>query len=430
MPRSRLAALLCAMVATLVALTIGAGSASAAGEDLHGTLCDGPCSDGKFVANVRVFVATAEGAPVGETRSDPGGLWAVPLPGPGSYKVTLDASTLPGGVKLRDPDKSSATREVLAGQLKPQLFPLGVAAAPSAASQELNRPLQLTAEGLRFGLILALAAVGLSLIYGTTRLVNFAHGELVTYGALMAYWINVKGGLALIPAAALAVVICGATGWAQDRFFWGQLRRRGTGLLQMMIVSIGLALFVRYIYLYLFGGGNEAYTDFQGQRAVKLGPIPVALAPRDYWSMGIAAVALVGVLIALNRTKLGKATRAVADNPSLAAASGIDVNRVIRAVWVVGSAMAGLAGILLGVAQQVQFQMGQGILLLMFAAVTLGGLGTATGALFGALVIAVFIQVSTLVVAPEFKDVGALGVLILILLVRPQGILGRRERVG
>ncbi|MGQ0467190.1 MAG: branched-chain amino acid ABC transporter permease [Sporichthyaceae bacterium] len=418
------------MVAALLALTIGAAPASAAGEDLHGTLCDGPCSDGKPVGGVRVFATTPDGAPVGETRSDPAGVWAIPLPGPGTYKVTLDTSTLPSGVALRDASKSTAERAVLEGRTALQLFPLGKGAAPSAASQELNRPLQLTAEGLRFGLILALAAVGLSLIYGTTRLVNFAHGELVTYGALIAWWINVDGGLPLLAAAALAVLICGATGWAQDRFFWGQLRRRGTGLIQMMIVSIGLALFVRYVYLYLFGGDNEAYTDFQGQRAVKLGPIPVALAPRDYWSMGIAAVALIGVLVALNRTKLGKATRAVADNPALAAASGIDVNRVIRAVWVVGAAMAGLAGILLGVAQQVQFQMGQGILLLMFAAVTLGGLGTATGALFGALVIAVFIQVSTLVVAPEFKDVGALAVLVLILLIRPQGILGRRERVG
>ncbi len=310
-------------------------------------------------------------------------------PGPGSYTVTLDTATLPQGVELRDADRSSATKDVLSGQTKPQLFPLGEAAGPSAGSQDLNRTAQLTAEGLRFGLILALAALGLSLIYGTTKLVNFAHGELVTLGALVAWWINVDGGLALLPAAALAVLICGAGGWTQDKFFWGQLRRRGTGLVPMMIVSIGLALLARYVLLYFFGGGNEAYTDYQGQRAVQPFGLPIALAPRDYWSMGIAAVAIVLTLLALNKTRLGKATRAVADNPSLAAASGIDVDRVIRTVWIVGAALAGLAGILLGVAQQVQFQMGQQILLLMFAAVTLGGLGTATGALVGSLVIAV-----------------------------------------
>ena len=146
--------------------------------------------------------------------------------------------------------------------------------------------------------------------------------------------------------------------------------------------------------------------------------------------MGIAAVTLAAVIWALTGTRLGKATRAVADNPSLAAASGIDVDRVIRRVWAVGAGLAGLAGVLLGLAQQVNFSMGYYILLLMFAAVTLGGLGSAPGAILGALVIGVFIQVSTLWVAPNLKYVGALAILILILLVRPQGILGRKERIG
>ncbi|MGQ0847410.1 MAG: branched-chain amino acid ABC transporter permease [Sporichthyaceae bacterium] len=424
MPR-RLAALLCATIAALIALTIGASSAFAA-EDLHGQLRDGD----EPVANVRIVVTTEAGAPVGEARTDATGTWAIPLPGPGSYNVTLDTATLPSGVELRDASRDTFLRPVAAGQLKVQQFLLGESAAPSAASQEVNRTAQLIAEGLRFGFILALASVGLSLIYGTTKLTNFAHGELVTYGAIVAWWINVDGGLHLIAAGALAVLICGASGWAQDRFFWGQLRRRGTGLIQMMIVSIGLALLLRYVFLYFYGGDTDAFAEYRGQRAVQLGPLPVALAPRDYWSTGIAAVALVVVLVALNRTKLGKATRAVADNPALAAASGIDVDRVIRVVWIAGAAMAGLAGVLLGVSQQVQFQMGQNILLLMFAAVTLGGLGTAGGAVLGAMIIAVFTQLSTLVVASELKNVGALAVLILVLLLRPQGILGRRERIG
>jgi len=136
------------------------------------------------------------------------------------------------------------------------------------------------------------------------------------------------------------------------------------------------------------------------------------------------------VLLALKLTRLGKATRAVADNPALAAASGIDVDRVIRLVWAVGAALAGLAGVLLGIAQQVNYAMGFNILLLLFAAVTLGGLGSAPGALLGSLIIGLFIQLSTLWVSPELKNVGALGVLIVILLVRPQGILGRAERIG
>jgi branched-chain amino acid transport system permease protein len=292
----------------------------------------------------------------------------------------------------------------------------------------MGRLPQLTASGVRFGLIIALAAIGLSLIFGTTGLTNFAHGELVTFGALTAYFVNVVVGVPLLLAGLITVVLAGLFGYANDRLLWAPLRRRGTGLVAMMIVSIGLAIFLRYFYLYLFGGSTRSYADYQGQSGVPLGPI--TLRPLDYISMAIAIVVLVAVGFALLRTRLGKATRAVADNPALAAASGIDVDRVIRTVWIGGAALAGLSGILLGLAQQVSFQMGLQILLLVFAAVVLGGLGTAFGALVGSLVVGVFIEVSTLVIPTELKNVGALGILIVVLLVRPQGILGRAERVG
>lgn len=419
-------AVLFVFVAVVLATTVGATPASAANEDVHGRIVDGD----KPIAGVHIVVTTPDQQPVGDTRTDADGNWVVPLPGPGTYRITLDTSTLPADEKLRDPSLSSVVKEVIADQQKPQLFPLGSGISTAPKGEQTNRTAQLIAEGLRFGLILSLAALGLSLVYGTTGLVNFAHGELVTYGALVAYWLNVVHGIGLLVAAVIAVGICGVTGWLQDALFWGQLRRRGSGSLAMMIVSIGLALLVRYVFLYFYGGDNKAYTDFQGQAAVKAGPLPIALAPRDYWSMGVALVAIACVVLALRATRLGKATRAVSDNPALAAASGIDVDRVIRIVWTVGTALAGLAGILLGLAQQVQFQMGQNVLLLIFAAVTLGGLGTTIGAVAGSLVIGVGIQVSTLWVSPELKNVGALGALIVILLIRPQGILGRRERIG
>jgi branched-chain amino acid transport system permease protein len=417
---------LLALVATVLGLTLGVSQAFASNEDVHGRLVDGD----KAIAGVKIVVTTPDNQPVGQATTGADGGWVVPLPGPGSYRITLDTSTLPSGETMRDPGQNSVVRDVITDQQRPQLFALGAGQSTASAPSETDRTAQLIAEGLRFGLILGLAAVGLSLIYGTTGLVNFAHGELVTYGALVAYWLNVVHGIGLIPAAAIAVAICGATGWLQDALFWGQLRRRGTGTLAMMIVSIGVALFVRYVFLYFYGGSNKSYTDFQGQAAVKAGPLPVALAPIDYWSMAIAVASIGLVMLAVWRTRLGKAARAISDNPALAAASGIDVDRVIRVVWIVGTALAGLAGILLGLAEEVQFQMGQNILLLIFAAVTLGGLGTTLGALLGSLVIGVGIQLSTLVVSPELKNVGALGVLIVILLIRPQGILGRRERIG
>jgi branched-chain amino acid transport system permease protein len=420
--------LLLALLAAVLGLVLGAGAAVASGEDVHGRLVDGD----KPIPGVRISVTTSDNRPVGEARSGTDGSWAVPLPGPGNYRITLDTTTLPAGEQLRDPDSASVLKDVISDQQRPQLFPLGTGAAPAAVSSgtSTDRTAQLITQGLRFGLILGLAALGLSLIYGTTGLVNFAHGELVTYGALVAYWLNVAHGIGLVVAGVITVAVCGATGWLQDAYFWGQLRRRGTGSLAMMIVSIGLALLIRYVFLYFYGGENKAYTDFQGQAAVRAGPLPVALAPVDYWIMAVAVVALAVVLLAIRRSRLGKAARAISDNPALAAASGIDVDRVIRVVWTVGGALAGLAGLLLGLAQEVQFQMGQNILLLIFAAVTLGGLGTTVGALVGSLVIGVGVQLSTLVVSPELKNVGALAVLIVILLIRPQGILGRRERIG
>jgi branched-chain amino acid transport system permease protein len=424
----RISKALLALVAAVLMLPLLAGSAAAAEEDLHGRLKSEVGGVSTPAANVRISVADEAGKAIGEVRSDADGVWTLPLPGPGTYRVELDPATLPEGITLRDPDRKTLTVEVFGNQQRPLLFPLGQGKV--VESHQVDRVVQLVAEGLRFGLILALAALGLSLIYGTTGLVNFCHGELITLGAMVAYFVNVVLGLHLLAAAAIAVVVCGIAGYLQDVLFWGRLRKRGTGLNSMMIISIGAALFVRYLYLYLFGPDPSAYTDFRSQSAVDLGGFPVRLAPRDYWSMGIAAVMIALVLVLLMRSRLGKAARAVADNPALAAASGIDVERVIRLVWIIGTALAGLAGILIGVAQQVHYAMGFSILLLVFAAVTLGGLGTAVGALVGSLVVGVLIQLSTLVVAPELKYVGALGVLIIILLVRPQGILGRAQRIG
>jgi branched-chain amino acid transport system permease protein len=136
------------------------------------------------------------------------------------------------------------------------------------------------------------------------------------------------------------------------------------------------------------------------------------------------------VALVLLRTRAGKAVRAVSDNPALAASSGIYVDRVVTNVWVVGAALAGLAGVLFGLIQSVDYLMGLRILLLIFAAVVLGGLGTAWGAMLGGIVVGVFIELSTLVVPSELKSAGALAILIVVLLIRPQGLLGRRERVG
>ena len=385
--------------------------------------------DGVDVEGVDIRVEQG-GEEVATGTTDAEGVADIPVAEAGEYEIFLDLESLPAEVEGLTPQLNPIATTVNAGTPRTVAFRLSEGGGETVADVgglDINWGLtpQLALSGLRFGLIIALASIGLTLIFGTTGLVNFAHGELITFGALTAYFVNVVMNVPLIPAAIITVIVCGIGGWVNDRALWGPLRKRGTGLIAMMIVSIGLSILLRYLFQYLFGAGFNSYADYQGQAGVLLG-----LRPYDLISMVIAVVVLVATAIALLRTQLGKATRAVADNPALASASGIDVDRVIRVVWISGAALAGLGGVLLGLAQQVNFLMGFQILLLVFAAVTLGGLGTAFGALLGSIVVGVFIEVSTLIIPTELKNVGALGILILILLVRPQGILGRAERVG
>ncbi len=413
---------LSAMIGLIAAaLLLSAGPAAAADEGIQGFVRNGTTP----VPGVKITVTKADGGTVGEATTAATGRWVVELPGPGSYKVAIDSKTLPKGVTLTDQKRSEVTVTVSLGQRKTLIFPLGKGV--SEGSHRLSRAWALTVEGIRFGLIIALASLGLSVIYGTTGLTNFAHGELITLGALLAFVVNVTWELPFVVALVIAVIVAGVLGGLLDIVFWRWLRRRGTGLIGMMIISIGLAILLRYLYLAFFGGGTRSYQGFGGF-TVDIGS--ATLDKGDIVSVAIAIIVLAGASFALLATRIGKATRAVADNPALAAASGIDVERVINVVWIVGTALAALSGALLGLSQQINYQMGFQILLLIFAAVTLGGLGTAFGAIIGSLVVGLFIQLSTLVIPSELKNVGALGVLIVLLLIRPQGLVGRRERIG
>ncbi|MPZ87688.1 MAG: branched-chain amino acid ABC transporter permease [Nitriliruptorales bacterium] len=378
------------------------------------------------VEGVEIVVSTTDGAEVGTVVTDAEGTYSLELPGPGEYQATLVQESLPEDTQLRDPERDTLTFNIGPGQSRPLLFPLGE--SEERGSRFFTRALQLFVEGVKFGLIIAISAVGLSLIFGTTGLVNFAHGELVTFGAIAAWIVNVLLGIPLIPAAIIALIIGGIFGGLNDLLLWRPLRRRGAGLIAMLVISIGLSLFLRYLYLYQFGGRTRPYGQYAVQRAIDIGPILIA--PKDLISIAIALAVLLGIGLLLQRTKIGKAMRAVADNKDLAESSGINAERVVLFVWVFGGALAALGGIMLGLAEQVSWLMGFQLLLLMFAGVILGGLGTAYGALVGSLVVGIFIQMSTLFISPELKNVGALLVLIVILIIRPQGILGQAERVG
>jgi neutral amino acid transport system permease protein len=380
------------------------------------------------VEGVTITVVDAGGSEVGSATTDAEGAYEIPLPEPGDYTVRLDTESLPEDAELRD--EADAERVVNVRPAERQVLNFILGESLRETEDRWDQLPQTVVNGIRFGLIIAITAVGLSLIYGTTGLSNFSHGEFVTLGAIVTWWMNQSVDLHVLVAAPIGIAAAAAAGFVVETGVWRPLRHQGTSLTSMMIVSIGLGLGARYVFLYLFGGRSQAYREYAVQPQTDYGP--VSFTDRDLVSMGICVVVLLAVALFLQRTRQGKAIRAVSDNPDLASATGINTDRVILLVWVAGGALAGLGGVLLGLDEQVRWNGGFTLLLLMFAAITLGGLGNPYGALAGALVVGLMVELWTWVFpgAVELKTTGALLALIIILLIRPQGLLGSKERVG
>lgn len=417
------------LMAFVVALVLGPLVATGAVADEVGTEYSNSIGgnvriEGVPVQGVRVAVSGA--GYQAETVTDAEGKWRIGVPERAAYAVTLDESTLPDGIAVLEGGSTAEVQIGPSGRVTQNFFiGQGERLTISIWDQLLSRLVY----GVNFGLMLALAAIGLSLVFGTTGLSNFAHAEMVTFGALAALFLTTVVTLPLWIAIPLAVVLSGAMGWSLDAGLWKPLRGRGLGLVQMMIVSIGLSLTARYIFQYFVGGGTLQLQGFDAPKIPIFGSL--ALSSTDIISMVLSLVVLIVFAIWLMFTKIGKATRAISDNSDLAAASGIDVDRVIRIVWVIAASLAGLAGVLWAYFRPgIKWDMGAQILLLIFAAVILGGLGTAFGALLGALVVGILVETSTLIIPADLKYVGALALLIGILLFRPQGILGKKGRIG
>lgn len=376
---------------------------------------------------VVITVTGPDGADVGEGTTDADGAWQVAVDQPGEYTATIDPETLPEGVALSNPDNASVTREVT-DSLEFAIFSIQSGSASTNSSGDLRQALQLFVEGINLGLLIAMMAIGLSLIFGTTGLVNFAHGEVVTLGAFLTLVFNVTIGMHLILAVVVSIGLTALVSALFDVGIFRPLRRRGIGLISQLVITIGLSLFLRFGLLFIFGGGRFTYAQYATQSGDDYGPI--VLAPKTIWTFALAVLVLVGIGLLLQRTQLGRAMRAVADNRDLAESSGIDVQRVILIVWAVGGGLAALGGSLWAVNEALNYLIGFRLLLPIFAGMILGGIGTAYGALVGSLVVGVFIQMSTLVIPSELKNAAAMLVLAVVLVVRPQGILGRSERVG
>ena len=407
---------------------LGAGAALANEDEVEET------SEYNVLGNVKLegvplagVEITVEGPDFSQTvATDEDGKWSVRVPEKNIYSVVLDESTLPEGIAVVD---GAAQQEVEFGltdnAVRNFFIGEGERNEVGFAGQLFSRIIY----GLNFGLMLALASVGLSLIYGTTKLSNFAHAEFVTFGAIAVLFFSFALQLPTAVAIILGVVASGFLGWASDAGLWKPLRKRGLGLVPLMIVSIGLALTLRYVYQFFIGGGTIQLPGSQSPTYALFGTLTLSL--NSIISMAVSIVVLLALSWWLLRTQMGKATRAISDNPDLASVAGIDTEKVIRVVWILSGALAGLGGILWAYFRPgVKWDMGEKILLLMFAAVILGGLGTAFGALVGSIVVGLLMEVSALFIPDDLKYVGALGILIATLLIKPSGIFGRKERVG
>lgn len=389
---------------------------------------DAGVSQKQPVAGVTITVTTPAGAMIGTGITDVAGLISFPVPARDNYIVTLDIATLPNGFTMIDAAKSISivNKDDFTTTVKRATFFTG--SSNTSSQTLLNRIIQRGADGLRLGLVIAMCAVGLSLIFGTTGLTNFAHGEMVTFGGLMAFLLNVTMGIPLLISAPIVVALGGLFGLALNVYIFGKLRKRGVGLISQLVVSVGLSIVLRNMYLYQFGGRTKPLNDYSQQTVMRLGP--TSITPRDLTTAILSLLVLVAVALFIQKSRTGKAIRAVSDNPTLASSTGIDTQRIIRIVWFAGGALAALGGIFRGLDEQVGFEMGSRLVFLMFAAITLGGLGSAFGALVGGVLVGIFVEMASLVVPSELKNAPALLILIIVLVLRPQGILGRKQRVG
>ncbi len=303
-------------------------------------------------------------------------------------------------------------------------------------SVSLTSFLALTIRGIMLGSIIAVSAIGLSLVYGVVKFPNFAHGDLMSAGAYVGL-----AALAVLPKTdpigpftfgwefllglLISMLGIGVVAALTDRVIYRPLRNRSAGLVLLAMSSLGMAFFVRSLIYLVWGADFHFYYQGRLTPAIELFA-GIRIPPDQFFILGISLVLIVLTYLLLEKTKLGKAMRATADNVDLARVTGINTERVILWTWIIGGALAAIGGMLYGLNLQLRPTMGFFFLVPVFAAVIMGSIGNPYGALVGGLIIGVIWMVSTMVVNSTYGPGMAFLVMILMLLVRPQGIFGSR----
>ena len=299
---------------------------------------------------------------------------------------------------------------------------------------------ELIVYGIVLGSIIALGAIGLSLVYGILRFANFAHGEFMTTGAYLALfmvtgvlsWIGVPDsnfgalsfGWRMVIAFPFSMVGVAFLAIVFDRILYRKLRIKGSGPVMLAMSSLGTSFIIRMIILIIWGSDYLFYRPGIMRPALEF-PWRIKIRPDQILILFVVLFLVVLLHLFLKRTKMGKAMRATADNMQLALISGIDTERIIIWTWGIGGALAAAGGILYGIDVQLHARMGWNFLIPLFAATILGSIGNIYGALIGGLTIGIAQQVSTAFLLPTYKLAVAFVIMILILLIRPQGIFGK-----
>lgn len=295
--------------------------------------------------------------------------------------------------------------------------------------------IQVLVDGLVAASFIALGVIGLSLVYNILNFPSFAHGDHLTIGAYFGLIVVLAVGTAgsigvltfgwpLILAAFLAAILTGLLAQILDRAIYGRLRRKGSSRITLIIASFGVALMLRHLVVMIFGP-DPVYYSFAIQPAMRFWGIRIT--PNELVVLGVTAVLVVWLHLFLSRTRLGKAMRAVAENPSLARVNGIDVDAVIRWTWMIGAGLAAIGGVLFGMAIGMQPFFGFELLLPMFAALIVGGMTNIYGAILGAVLIGVAESITVKYFAAEYRQAVSFLAVILVLMFRPQGLFGEKE---
>jgi branched-chain amino acid transport system permease protein/neutral amino acid transport system permease protein len=333
-----------------------------------------------------------------------------------------------GGLGARLRSRGAAVISLIA------LFALLWAMAQSRGTS-MEQLLSLVVWGVMLGGVLALGSIGLTLVYGVLKFPNFSHGALVTIGAYTAFAVvsALPNGVPLGPfsfgweflvALIVSMPVVGVIALAVDRVIYRRLRNQKASLVLFAMASLGMAFFLRSLVYMIWGADFHFYYQGRPNPALEL-PLGIRIQADQLFILGMAMTLVLLTWLLLVKTRMGKAMRATADNPELAQVRGIDTERVIAWTWIISGGLAAAGGVMYGLTSQLRPEMGFWLLLPMFAGTILGGIGNPFGALVGALIIGVVQQVSAAFLNPAYGPAVAFALMIVMLLIRPQGLFGK-----